>query len=112
MKLGKKVKQPREKRGLSQNELAKKAGIRQPSVSRLEGGLARFIRADRLAKIAEVLGVSPNFLLSDRDETTLADFLGHDQALKELGDIFAACDKNGQDAILDHARYTKNKSAH
>lgn len=55
-KIGRIVKLLREKRGLTQDDLAERAGTKQPSIARLESG--RVIpRLDLLEKIATSLGL-------------------------------------------------------
>lgn len=55
-KIGRIVKHLREKRGLTQGDLAERAGTKQPSIARLEAG--RVIpRLDLLEKIAASLGL-------------------------------------------------------
>lgn len=50
-------------KGLSQNQLAKAAGIRQATLSAIESGTTRRVDFDVLERIAEALGVDPGFLL-------------------------------------------------
>lgn len=47
----------RERAGLSQAELARRAGVPQPSISRYETGTAPTVRLEHLARLAAVLGV-------------------------------------------------------
>lgn len=46
------------KAGLSQADLAQRAGIRQPHLSRLENGHHATASADTLTRLAQALGVS------------------------------------------------------
>jgi transcriptional regulator with XRE-family HTH domain len=54
----------RERKELSQAQLAKAAGVRQATISRLETGKSRRIELDLLEKLAAVLGVKPASLLA------------------------------------------------
>lgn len=47
----------RERAGLSQAELARRAGVPQPAISRLEAGRTPTVRLEHLARLAAVLGV-------------------------------------------------------
>lgn len=51
------IKELRMKRGLSQNELARRAGIRQGVLSYIESGRTKHPRIDTLAAIAAALDV-------------------------------------------------------
>ena len=53
----------RERRGLTQAELAKLARVRQPTISDLETGLSKAIRFEVLDRLAEALRVTPGELL-------------------------------------------------
>lgn len=57
------IKELRERRGWSQAELARRAGVAQPIVNRLERGKTRTPSLDNLEKLADALGVSPRALL-------------------------------------------------
>ncbi len=54
----------REKRGLSQRELAKAAGLHQPRIVELEAGKRANISLDTLERLADALGVAPAALLT------------------------------------------------
>jgi transcriptional regulator with XRE-family HTH domain len=49
----------RERRGLSQHELANRAGVKQPQIARIESGRAKNITLRTLAKISSALGATP-----------------------------------------------------
>lgn len=55
----------RERKGLSQAELGKRAGVRQATISSLENGKGRRVDLDVLDRIAKVLGVKATALLSE-----------------------------------------------
>ena len=67
--LGNKIQQFREACGLTQEDLAAKAGISVKHVSVLERGL-KLPRLVTFLKIAEVLGVTPNALLFDGEASS------------------------------------------
>jgi transcriptional regulator with XRE-family HTH domain len=50
--------------GLTQTELAARAGVRRATVSRLENDRVTAIDLEVLEKLADLLGVEPGFLLS------------------------------------------------
>jgi len=53
-------------RGLSQQELSERAGVRQAAISELESGVRRRIDLDQLERLCLALGVQPGELL-ERD---------------------------------------------
>jgi transcriptional regulator with XRE-family HTH domain len=53
----------RERKGLSQTELGRLAGVRQATISCLENGKGRRVDLDILGRIAKVLGVKATALL-------------------------------------------------
>ena len=61
--IGRKVSELREARKLTTTELAKKAGVSQAQISRLENGLQGF-RSDTLLDIALALDVHPQVLVA------------------------------------------------
>ena len=60
--MGNKVKEYRKKKKLSQEELAKKAGISRVTLSNIETGFQTVITNSTMVKIAEALGMSPKTL--------------------------------------------------
>lgn len=60
--IGKRIEIARESKGITQAELAKKTGITQQAIQRIEGGQTRMPRS--LDKIATVLGVKQEWLLT------------------------------------------------
>ena len=57
LRIGQRIIDLRKEQGLSQNQLAQKAGIEQATISRLEKG-AFSVGVDILAKVLEALGAS------------------------------------------------------
>ena len=57
------IRELREKKGWTQQELADKAGLYQATISNLESGRSRRIEFDKLDAIAEALGVQPGDLI-------------------------------------------------
>ncbi|WP_196798758.1 helix-turn-helix domain-containing protein [Burkholderia diffusa] len=61
--LAERLKAAREYRRLTQDELARRSGIRQGSISKIESGETREIRSANLEKLALALDVSPYWLM-------------------------------------------------
>lgn len=68
MTVGEKIKHRRRAIGLTQAEVARSAGLTEPSVNRIEKGLTRKPQQYTLAKIAEVLGCTVESLSDDFDD--------------------------------------------
>ena len=54
--------------GWSQRELAKKAGIHNVQLSKLERGITKEIQGSTLRKLCEALDVTPQYLLGMTDD--------------------------------------------
>jgi transcriptional regulator with XRE-family HTH domain len=59
----------RESRGLTQQQLAERAGVRQALISDLEAGKAMRRSLDAIEKLAKALGVEPGELLETAKRT-------------------------------------------
>src|SRR3954452_22496897 len=92
--LSRRVRDAREKAGLSQGELARQAGVHPTYISHVENG-RRALGEDALARVAEVLGVSVAYLV---DGEQAADYRSAESALVEarrlsrMGEARAAAD--------------------
>lgn len=69
--IGKRVRKTREKQDLSISKLSELAGVTREYISRLERGERKVICAVSLFKIATVLEVSTNHLISGNDDTNI-----------------------------------------
>ena len=57
-RIGKRVKQCRERLGISQEELAEKSGVSRGTISALENGVDRTTTSKTLVKLAQALNTS------------------------------------------------------
>jgi len=64
-RLGEQIKQTRLRKSLKQHELAKLAGVSQPTISRIESGKVANPGAKLIARIANILEIPLNPLLID-----------------------------------------------
>jgi transcriptional regulator with XRE-family HTH domain len=72
MRIGEKVQRLRLERKMTQQELADRAGISQPVISRLEREARANVNADVLKRLAQVLGCTTDYLVGmheDEDES-------------------------------------------
>jgi transcriptional regulator with XRE-family HTH domain len=58
----------REKRGMSQEQLAKSAGVRQSHISRIENGSIQNVRMDLLERLARALRVKTDYFFGFVEE--------------------------------------------
>lgn len=63
MGLAERLRACREAKGLSQRDLAKRAGLRHATISEIERGVRQWIRTDVAMKLARNLGVSVDHLI-------------------------------------------------
>lgn len=63
------IRELRRARGLSQGELAERAGVGRVTVNRIESGRQRRVDLDVLEKLAAVLGVAPGLLIAEDGAT-------------------------------------------
>jgi transcriptional regulator with XRE-family HTH domain len=68
MHIGERIQQLREKRGWTQTELATKAQIKQPVISRLESQVQDSVSSEALKRLARVLGVTADYLIGMYEE--------------------------------------------
>jgi transcriptional regulator with XRE-family HTH domain len=69
LNIGEKIRKLRERRDWTQKKLAEKVGINHSVFNRIESG-ERKVRSDELSRIAEVLDVTPAFLLGTEEQDT------------------------------------------
>jgi transcriptional regulator with XRE-family HTH domain len=63
MDVGSRIKRAREQAGMTQAELAEKAGVKQARISLWESGKRQQMSLEHLRSIARALGVSADFLI-------------------------------------------------
>jgi len=68
MTMGERIKTTRRKRGWSQRELARRARVRQATISELEAGMQTETRTDILRRLAQALGVTMDYLAGMYEE--------------------------------------------
>jgi transcriptional regulator with XRE-family HTH domain len=77
MRLGEKIERLRRERGLTQQELADRAGVSQAIISRLERKARTNVHADVLKGLAKALGCTTDYLVGmhEDEESTLSELL-------------------------------------
>ena len=67
--IGRIIYELRKKQGMTLEELGDKVGVGKSTVRKWELGMIQNMRRDKVAKVAQVLGVSPAYLMGWPDET-------------------------------------------
>ena len=68
MTTGEKIKMLREQRGYTLEELGKRVGVGKSTVRKWETGAIENMGRDKIARLSEVFGVSPTYLINDDEE--------------------------------------------
>jgi len=68
MDLGDRIKRQREKRRLTQTELAERAGVNQALISRLESKISASTNTEALKRLATALACTTDYLVGMHDE--------------------------------------------
>lgn len=98
--VGARIKYMREKKGMTQPELAKAIGIKQPSLSAIEGGGTKSPSAINLLKIAHVLEANPWWLATGEGEPEVLPRAG----AQEWAELYAELSDQERKAILAAAK--------
>ncbi len=108
MSLGQRLKTLREQRQLSQVELARKAKLTQPALSRIEVGGVKQPRLAVLQRLAGALEVSVGYLLG---ETSGAGTKAAppEPILGELIQNYESLHAPGREQLLEYARFLKGR---
>ena len=68
MTIGDRIKSLRLQKGLSQEELGAKVGVKKAAINKYEKGIVVNLKQSMIAKLADALGVSPIYLMGFDDE--------------------------------------------
>ena len=94
-----KVKMLMEQQGLTQKKLSQLSGITEPSVSRYLKG-EREARLDVILNFSKVLGVTPEYLLNEDEQTELEPYTEIATAIARNGGLLTAEEKNRLIALI------------
>lgn len=106
--LKKRISEARNRKGLNQAQLAESAGVTPAAISQIENGL-RVPTLPVLHRIANVLGVSLDYLAGKSDEIELEDMLQQDE-VKKFFRGFQSLDPDDQQTILKNIEFLQSKS--
>ena len=79
MSIAERVRQLREKKGMTQKQLAEASGITQASMSRIESGIVKQPRHEALKGLAVALGVTVDYLIGKTVSLTMKDIVQSDE---------------------------------
>jgi len=82
MALAEKVRVKRDELGMTQAELAKKSGLTQATISRIENEEVQQLKSDALKALAQALGVTTDFLSGVKQRMDFDDALKADENAK------------------------------
>jgi len=98
--LAMKVRVKRQEKGYSQSELAKKSGLTQATISRLESGKVSQPRSDRIKKLADALEVTADFLVGKKDKLDFDDALRSDKMTQWLFGMYETLNREQRHYVL------------
>jgi transcriptional regulator with XRE-family HTH domain len=120
--LGTRIKEEGEKLGLTQAQLAKKAGVSQRTIGNLESGLRKTAR--RILGIAKALNQDPEYLVDGKRPGAIPHFESHELNQVPVAfnptdpmnvralNIFSALSKPAKKEALDYLEYLTSKYTH
>lgn len=109
--IGERVRQLREDRGLSQAELARRIGIKQPSLWLIEKGETRTVKVSTLEALCEALSTTKEFLLRGDDCHDSPESLELSAMESELIHILRTLPPDRRISLLEYARFIKSGTA-
>ena len=117
MDMGQKIKSLREEKGMTLEELGNIVGVGKSTVRKWETGMIANMKRDKIAKIANALGVEPAYLMGWEDNLNknsadlVVDILS-DSNLVEHIEKLRKLNKEHQQTIFDNIDYWYEKEAH
>lgn len=100
MNLGERIKERREQKGLTLEEVGEYVGVTKSTVRKWETGDIENMKRDKIAKLAEVLSVSPLYIMGMIDTYNMKDTIGNPIPL--LGSIAAGSPILAEQNIEDY----------
>ena len=102
MNIGDLIKTERLRKGMTQDELAEKVGVKKSAVAKWENGRVSEIKRSNLKNLADALGLNPNTLLGDIESDPVG--VAH-----ELADIYL--DAELRNMIAEYRTLSSDKQA-
>lgn len=117
MTVGDRIRKQREKLGISQTELAKKVKSSKQTIYKYETNVITNIPSDKIEEIADVLNVSPAYLMGWEDNLTksnadlVVDMLTDNNLIEHIQKLNSLT-KEHQQTIYDNIDYWYEKEGH
>lgn len=112
MSLSHKLELRRKQLNMTLLEVANKVGVTESTVQRWESGSIKTLRHDRIVKLAEVLDVSPSYLMGWDDESVTPE---SSSAVDLILSLYDRLNEEGREKLVDYAddmvrsgKYKKN----
>lgn len=106
MSISERILKKREELGISQTELAKRAGLKPPAISQYESGL-RNPSYEALIKLSAALDLSTDYLVSGNE---ISYEVANNQSAKQLLKIINFLSTDERDKLLDYAIFLMQKN--
>jgi len=109
MALDEKVRVKREELGMTQSELAKKSGLTQATISRIESGEVRQLKSEAIKALAKALGVTTDFLIGDMPKMKFDETLKADDTAQVIFRGYEKLSKEKRDQLKDYVNFLLNQ---
>lgn len=110
------IKQCRKDLGLTLEQVGKYVGVGKPTVQKWESGLISNIGRDKIAKLSEILKISPIDIIYDEIQTPHKIYVAgktnpyeSDKNLNIIIDCYNKMDTIGKNALVEQAEFLKSK---
>lgn len=105
------VKRLRQRLGISQRELARRAGLSSATISRLESGVVTNQTTSTISSIAAGLGVTDDYLLAQVVELSPMETVRRDPVVRKLVLNFERLSPKNRDLLTEFLTFLEQKEA-
>lgn len=113
MNMGEKIKQLREEKGLTLEELGDMVGVGKSTVRKWETGMIANMKRDKILKVSKALDISPGYLMgwekpSVDDAEIIADMIGDRRLMKYMA-IVQSMDSDDKEKVYSYIDFINLK---
>jgi len=105
MMLKAKIKALRKKTGMNQKALAKKSSITQATISRIESGQVKTLKAPAMKRLASSLGVTVDYLADKSAKLTTDNIVVSDPVARKMVKIYRKLDAVKREQLASYAEF-------